>query len=71
VLVTLHLNHPLSWLLGLWDATLGLIVRRIIVGNELKLTHRSLPGHHTLHIKWLLRATWGVSGAAWWVAGLI
>lgn len=46
-------------------------MRNILVGNEVELTYRSLPWHHTLHIKWLLRATWGVSGAAWRMAGLI
>ena len=43
----------------------------MFVGNELILTHYSLPLHHPLDIKWLLRATLGVSGAAWRVAGLI
>lgn len=45
-------------------------MRGVLVENELKLTHRSLPLHHTLHIKWLLRATWVVSRAAWRMAGL-
>lgn len=61
----------LALVVGVAGHHLELIVRAILVGNELKLTHCSLPRHHTLHIKRLLWAAWVVSGAAWWVPGLI
>ena len=60
----------LALAVGVEGRHLELIVRKTLVGNEVKLTH-SLSGHHTLHTKLLLWTTWGVSGAAWWMAWLI
>lgn len=61
----------LALAVGVEGHHLELIVRKTLVGNEVKLTHCSLSGHHILHTKLLLWTTWGVSGAAWRVAWLI